>query len=271
MTDTKYISSYTCNNTLAKMQMFHEDMCKIFSRHNMDFLENLGRRNIVMSQVMEAYFAREIAKDTGLNVTSDGGTGKADIVVEDTGKEIECKLNTPHGKRSHALQADWTALEKKDIDYLYLIANPEFTEFAVLQFENMTQEYYHPPARGSRNKVRMRLDKAMERCTVHHGHAININDREIQKIDVSLFQLDKEKRKRLLELGERIRNCSEKAVATREKLLATTAREKDRFDRKRQKLLDRRQNWETSTTKWSFELAPVGELGPPHRTLSGGV
>ena len=258
MTNTKnYISTYSCNNALAKMQLFHEDVLGIFKRHNMDFLENLGRRNIVMSQVMEAYFAKEIAKDTGMSVTSDGGTGKADIVIEDIDKEIECKLNTPHGKRSHSLQADWTSLKKDNIDYLYLIANPEFTKFAVLQFENMTQEHYHPPAPGSRNKVRIRLDKAMEKCTVHHGYAVSINKKEIAKLDKQLAEADTQKRERLLSLGERIRNCSDKAVATRKKLVATTAREKARFERKVEKLLARRQKWESTPGKWSFELAQV--------------
>jgi len=260
MTDTdNYISSYCCNSTLFKMQLFHEDVCKIFSKHSMDFLENLGRRNIVMSQVMEAYFAREIAKETGMTVTADGGTGKADILIEELQKEVECKLNTPHGKRSHALQADWTALKKVGVDYLYLIANPAFNKFAVLQFENMSQEFYHRPAPGSRNKVRIRLDKAMDRCKVLHGDAININEQEIRKIDNKLSALEDVKRERLLGLGQRIRQTSERAKATRQKLLATTDRERARFERKRQKLLTRRQNWATSPTKWSFDLAPIME------------
>ena len=260
MTDTNnYISSYCCNSTLFKMQMFHEDVCEIFSKHNMDFLENLGRRNIVMSQVMEAYFAREIAKETGMTVTADGGTGKADIVIEDLQKEVECKLNTPHGKRSHALQADWTSLKKVGIDYLYLIANPAFNKFAVLQFENMSQEFYHRPAPGSRNKVRIRLDKAMDRCKVLHGEAININEEEIRKIDQAMWETEKAKRERLLGLGQRIRQASERAVATRKKLVATTERERARFDRKLEKLRARRHNWVTSPTKWSFDLAPIME------------
>jgi hypothetical protein len=242
------------------MQMFHEDVCDIFSKHNMNFLENLGRRNIVMSQVMEAYFAREIAKETGMTVTADGGTGKADIIIEDLQKEVECKLNTPHGKRSHALQADWTSLKKVGVDYLYLIANPAFDKFAVLQFENMSQEFYHRPAPGSRNKVRIRLDKAMDRCKVLHGEAININQQEIQKIDKALCAAKDAKRERLIGLGQRIRQTSERAMATRKKLTATTERERARFDRKLEKLLVRRQNWVTSPTKWSFDLAPIMDI-----------
>jgi hypothetical protein len=241
------------------MQLFHEDLVGIFGHHGMDFLENLGRRNIVMSQVMEAYFAKEIAKETGLEVIADGATGRADIIIEEMGKEVECKLNTPHGKRSHALQADWTSLKKKGVDYLYLIANPEFNRFAVLLFEEMGQDFYHPPAPGSRNKVRIRLDKAMDRCRVLHGDAININREEIIKIDKSLKQLELTRRTRLVGLGTRLRKLSQRAVATRQKLIATTHRERQRFDRKREKLLARRHKWEHGPGKWSFDLLPILE------------
>jgi len=257
--NTNYITAFCCENALTKMQLFHEDMLNIFQRHHMNFLENLGRRNIVMSQVMEAYFAKEIAKETGMEVVADGATGRADIVIKDLDKEVECKLNTPHGKRSHALQADWTALKKKGVDYLYLIANPEFNRFAVLLFEEMGQAFYHPPAPGSRNKVRIRLDKAMDRCNVLHGEAININEEEIRKIDKSLASLEEVRRQRLLGLGERIRRTSSRAIVARNKLVATTERERNRFDRKREKLEGRRQKWESSPTKWSFELEPILE------------
>ena len=212
-----------------------------------------------MSQVMEAYFAKEIAKETGLDVVADGATGHADIMIPKLGKEVECKLNTPHGKRSHALQADWTSLKKKGVDYLYLIANPEFDKFAVLLFEEMGQDFYHPPAPGSRNKVRIRLDKAMARCNVLHGEAININHEEIHKIDKSLAALEESRHQRLAGLGARIRATSPRAVVTRNKLVATTKRERDRFDRKRQKLQVRRQKWQTGPGKWSFELRPILE------------
>ncbi len=252
-----YMSAYCCENALAKMQLFHEDMLSTFKHHGMDFLENLGRRNIVMSQVMEAYFAKEIAKETGMEVISDGATGRADIVIEELGREVECKLNTPHGKRSHSLQADWTSLKKKRVDYLYLIANPEFNKFAVLLFEEMGQEFFHPPAPGSRNKVRIRLDKAMKRCQVLHGDAISINAEEIQKIDRALEGLDASRRERLQGLGERIRKTSPRAVATRKKLVATTQRERARFDRKREKLMARRTKWHDAPGKWSFGLRPI--------------
>jgi len=258
-THIKYISKFCCENALAKMQLFHEDMLEIFRRHGMDFLENLGRRNIVMSQVMEAYFAKEIAKETGLEVVSDGATGRADIIINGMDKEVECKLNTPHGKRSHALQADWTSLKKKGVDYLYLIASPEFDRFAVLVFEEMGQDFFHPPAPGSRNKVRIRLDKAMERCSVLHGEAININQQEIGKIDRALTSLETARHQRLLGLGERIRRTTPRATATRQKLVDVTQRERVRFDRKRQKLEARREKWEQSPGKWSFDLCPILE------------
>ena len=79
----------------------------------MELLSNLGRRNIVMSQPMEEFFAHELAKELDGHVECDGRTGKADIVIHSLGKELECKLNTPHGKRSHSLQADWVTVGKK--------------------------------------------------------------------------------------------------------------------------------------------------------------
>ena len=257
-TKYSYLPPNACANALARMQRFHDDLVALYKSHRMELLSNLGRRNIVMSQPMEEFFAHELAKELDGHVECDGRTGKADIVIHSLGKELECKLNTPHGKRSHSLQADWVTVGKKGcLDFLYLIADTEFQKFAVLHFSGLEQKDFHPPSPGSRNKVRIRLDQAMGRCSVLHGEAVRINGREIEKIDAKIADVDKCRRARLLELGSRIRKTT--APRRREQLTGVVSREKARFDKKERKLQERRQMWQSRPGKWTFELAQITE------------
>ena len=78
---------------IKNMQKFHYDLEEIFTKNGMDFKENLGRRNIVMSHAQEKFFTEALRKKFK-RVINDGRTGQPDIVIEDeilgTTKEIEC-------------------------------------------------------------------------------------------------------------------------------------------------------------------------------------
>ena len=118
------------------MKEFYDGLKGFYKSHGLDIESNRGRRNILMSEPMERFFADQIAK-TYNNVVSDGRTGKADISFENhegTQVELECKLTSPHeSSGSIAFQTDYeTLLRKGKLDYLYLIADPTFDDLTII-------------------------------------------------------------------------------------------------------------------------------------------
>ena len=74
------------------MTKFHDDLMEVMQRNGFDMLDNLGRRNILMSAAQEKFFAEALARR--FNVTCDGKTGEPDIVIHTLDRELECKLLT---------------------------------------------------------------------------------------------------------------------------------------------------------------------------------
>ena len=178
-----YLSKQAVRYSLCRMSKFHMELMDLFEYHGMDLLDNLGRRNILMSQAMEQFVAEEMGDDLGETVICDGHTGHADIVIPHLDKELECKLNSRYKGRSHSLQCDWETLGRKgSLDFLYFVTDAPFENFAALHFSDLTQDDFHPPSPGARNKSRMRLDRAMARCEVLHGDGLRINEIELDKI-----------------------------------------------------------------------------------------
>jgi hypothetical protein len=187
----------------------------------MDLLDNLGRRNIVMSQAQEKFFAAALANEHE-GVCNDGRTGQPDILIESMDKELECKLTSKHKSGSLSFQTDHgTLLQKKSLDYLYVVADRDFKQFAVLHFEDLTVDDFHSPSPGSRGKVAMIKHKAMSKCNMLMGGLVNINNLEIVKIN-----------KKLSETADR-------ALAARKKLM------------------NRKIYWEEAPTKYSVTLEEV--------------
>ena len=75
-----YLNKEMTVQALRNMSTFHKDLCTQFNKWDMDFKSNLGRRNVVMSQAQEHFFAKELKK-VFRGVDADGRTGKADIVI----------------------------------------------------------------------------------------------------------------------------------------------------------------------------------------------
>ena len=107
-----YINRSMAKNALSKMKGFHEGIVGLYKEYDMDLLENLGRRNIVMSQTQEKFFAQELSKKYG-GVSEDGRTGQPDIVIGELGKELECKLTSRHKSGAISFQSDYETLAKK--------------------------------------------------------------------------------------------------------------------------------------------------------------
>jgi len=181
-----YLDREQSFDALRNMQTFHTECNELFLKHGFDFVRNLGRRNIVMSQAQEKFFAQVLAaKYSG--VSSDGRTGEPDITIGELSKELECKLTTRGASGSIDFNTDYKTLAKKgSIDYLYVIADPEFAEFAVLFFEGLTVDDFRVPSNGSRGKAQMYKHKGMKKCQVLVGKAINNREKYLRSIREAL-------------------------------------------------------------------------------------
>jgi hypothetical protein len=181
-----YITPEMTKCAIRKMKTFHDTIVGVYRDFDMDLLDNLGRRNIVMSQTQEKFFAQELATAYG-GVYEDGKTGQPDIVIGELGKELECKLTSRHKGGALSFQTDHsTLLQKGKLDYLYVIADYQFQSFAVLHFEGLTVDDFRPVANGSRGKVAMYKHKGMKKCNVLLGNVINNSDLNIRKLNKKL-------------------------------------------------------------------------------------
>ena len=193
-----YLTPAIASSSIARMKGFHDDVVSLYQEYDMDLLDNLGRRNIVMSQAQEKCFAAELSKHFE-GVRNDGRTGEPDIFIGELNKELECKLTSKHRSGSISFQTDYETLSQKgSLDFLYVIADQSFSKFAVLHFEGLTTDDFRPVSPGSRGKVAMFKHKGMKKCTMLHGNFINNNDRELAKINKRLaepFQTQAAKKK----------------------------------------------------------------------------
>ena len=182
----RYINRGEAINALNNMKSFHDECKELYSKHGFNLLDNLGRRNIVMSQAQEKFFA-DVLSERHRGVVNDGRTGQPDIVIESLGKELECKLTSRHKSGTISFQSDYESLAQKGkLDYLYVIADDEFKKFAVLHFEDLTVDDFRPVSNGSRGKVAMYKHRGMQKCNVLVGDAINRSQVYIDKIKEEL-------------------------------------------------------------------------------------
>ena len=214
-----YITSEMSTTAIRKMKDFHDSAIELYEKFDMDLLSNLGRRNIILSQTQEKFFAQTLSSEFA-GVVNDGRTGQPDIVIKSLNKELECKLTsrTKHG--SISFQTDYqTLLNKGSIDYLYMISDTNFENFCVLHFLDLTTDDFRVPANGSRGKAGMYKHRGMKKCHVLHGAVRSLNEENLEKIE--------------------------------KRISATTA------PGKLKKLLERKKYWETVPEKYSFDLAPA--------------
>lgn len=182
----QYLTPEMAKEAIMSMKTFHEDVVGVYSKHKMDLLDNLGRRNIVMSQAQEKFFA-QVLSNTYAGVINDGRTGQPDIVIEPLNKELECKLTSRHKSGAISFQSDFeTLLSKGSLDYLYVIADHDFKKFAVLHFLGLTTEDFRPLSSGARGKVSMSKHKGMKKCNVLLGEVNSLNARHINRLNSKL-------------------------------------------------------------------------------------
>jgi hypothetical protein len=178
-----YITREMAQHAVAKMKQFHGDAVDLYLKHDMDLLDNLGRRNIVMSQAQEKFFAQVLAGHYS-DVNADGKTGQPDIIIGSLDKELECKLTSRHKGGAISFHTDFRTLEQKgSLDYLYLIADHNFEKFAVLHFIGLTVDDFRGVSNGSRGKVAMKKHAGMKKCNILMGKATNLNDGHLEKLE----------------------------------------------------------------------------------------
>ena len=182
---SQYMTKGNLHSTCTKLRDFYIGLSSYYKEYDLDIESNRGRRNILMSEPMEAFLANEL-REHHKSVIADGRTGKADIVIETeagTEIELECKLTSPHlSSGTIAFQTDYETLEKKkSLDYIYIIADATFEKFCAIYFEGLTTEDFRPLSPGARGKVQMYKHKGMKKATVLLGEAIDLNDMSINK------------------------------------------------------------------------------------------
>jgi hypothetical protein len=220
-----YIKPEMAKCAIMKMKTFHDTIVGVYNDFDMNLLDNLGRRNIVMSQTQEKFFAQELATAYG-GVHEDGRTGQPDIVIGGLDKELECKLTSRHKGGAISFSTDHgTLAQKGELDYLYVIADHDFKAFAVLHFERLTVDDFRPVANGSRGKVAMYKHKGMAKCTVLLGSVVNNKEVNLKKLHEKLGD------------HESLPNY------------------------KRDKCLKSLEYWETHPARYTFELEEVFESG----------
>ena len=181
-----YINRTMTNKALRQMRGFHEGVVDLYKSYGMDLLDNLGRRNIIMSQTQEKFFAQALSEKYE-GVVEDGRTGQPDIVIGALDKELECKLTSRHKSGAISFQSDYETLQKKkSLDYLYVVADENFESFGVFLFEGLTTDDFRPLSTGARGKVAMYKHKAMKKCTPIVGSFSSINEINLTKLKARL-------------------------------------------------------------------------------------
>jgi len=249
-----YIDKEDAESVIKKLKGFENDLSELFSNHNLNLRINSGRRNMLLSQAQEAFFSNAL-REKGFDSIHDGRTGEADIVINDLEKELECKLTSGSGN-SWPLQCDYATLSRKGkLDFLYMLCNKEFNEFAILLFENLTIDDFFFPSPGSRQKSRMNKANAMKKCHTILGEVNNKNKKMIDKYCSDIEELELKASKRLSSLENKI------TLSTTPKNLKNTSRvyenEKKRFEKKRSNLFSKLGYWKKNKPVYEIRLEKI--------------
>ena len=249
-----YLDKNRVTPVLKKLSSFENELSNLFSSFNLELRENTGRRNMLLSQAQEVFFADSIAS-SGFDVSCSGKTGEPDIVINCIGKELECKL-TSSENRSWPLQCDYaTIVRKGSLDFLYVLSDRDFSKFAVLFFEDLSASDFHLPAPGSRQKSRMNKAKAMEKCTVLHGSVQKKNERHIKKYTSMILEESEKNIQRINELNQRIQ--STRSDGRKRKILKMIDNESVRFQKKKEKLSEKIRYWNSTVDHYEISLEPI--------------
>ena len=177
-----YLTRPMAVQAIKDMSAFHKDVRDLYKNYDMDLLSNLGRRNIIMSQTQEKFFASAL-QISWPRACVDGRTGQPDITIPELNTELECKLTSRNKSGAISFHTDFETLnQKKELDYLYVIADEDFKSFCALHFLNLTTADFNKVSNGSRGKVAMKKHQGMKKCNVLVGNAICLNDGHISRL-----------------------------------------------------------------------------------------
>lgn len=249
-----YLKREIAVNAIKRMQQFESQLKDIYEENGLEFRTNKGRRNAILSQAQEVFFADEL-NNAGEVAIVDGRSGYPDIVVNSRHCELECKLTSGSGG-SWMLQTDYTTLEKKgSLDFLYVLVDADFEKFAVLHFSSLSKDHFHVPASGSRGRAQMNKAAAMDSCEVIVGNVKLKNEMFARQYDD--------------EFTDCMNQFLDKCHDTIERIQETTAPKKrktledgkynmiSRFSKKLQKLSDKRTYWMDAPLQFSIELEKI--------------
>jgi hypothetical protein len=68
-----YIDRNMAIEAIKQMKSFHVDLRNVMHKHGFDLVSNLGRRNILLSQAQEKFFADQMSRT--MDVATSGRTG----------------------------------------------------------------------------------------------------------------------------------------------------------------------------------------------------
>ena len=244
---------------IQKMIAYNDDLTKTMSKYNIDFSDNICRRNAMLSEAQEKFFVNELIA-SGIEATADGHVGQADIVLFENGNptnEIECKLTSELATGSFSMQTDAETIENKVcLDYLYLLTNRSFDKFALLYFHQLDRYDFSDVSPGSRGKVKMIKHRAMKKCTPILGNVIDNRisyiDRLRDKVDETLTH----QQRRINEINDRIAKLNPSTVAYKkavEVLGREIIRTGDKIDKVKNKIYAK----QNENSNYSFNLVSV--------------
>ena len=250
----QYLNTDTTSKLIKRLVSFENDLNELFDKHSLSLRENLGRRNMLMSQAQEKFLASALT-EAGIECIHNGKPGEADIVLLKSGNEIEVKLTSGSGG-SWSLQCDYeTLVKKKELDFIYMLCDSDFKKFAILHFEKLTPEDFFNPSSGSRSKARMNKSNAMKKCTPVFGSVRNKNLRMIDTYSRDLKVHEECSSLKLDELYKRLQMCrTDKQIKKVETIIKNT---KSRFNNKSKKIIGKIDYWKNASGTYEISLSEI--------------
>jgi len=252
-----YLTRDRAVKALTRMHDFHDSLESVFALHKLPLRDNLGRRNIIMSQAQEEFFAQELAKDYD-GVESDGRTGQPDILVGELGRELECKLASRGVTGQIGFQCDENTMAAKGkLDFLYVVASEDFKEFAVLHFIDLTPDDFFPASSGSKGRARMKKWSAMKKCNVVLGDVVNLTEQRAQNIRQEILEEKVKHARKISEIQEKFSVTTDRAIRRREQLQAMAQRENHRYAKKMERLENRLVKCLNENSSYSINMEKI--------------
>ncbi len=247
------------SRAIIRMRKFYDDLSGVFEIYGMNLGFDISRRNMVMSGAQERFFADEIMSKYP-DAICDGRSGEPDITIPSISSEIECKITSPGSRGNVNFRTDYITLASKGkLDFLYLIADNQFENFAVLYFRDITTNDFRVPSKSSRDKSEMIKHRCMDRCTSVIGDVVSINKREIDKINRKISKISEDHQKKVDNLNSKICLLSPGTVK-HSKTLKSLQDELLKFSKRVLKLNNRVSSWQQKNEMFSIKMVPLNQL-----------